>query len=391
MVKYLYDNNILLYTFAGLGGLGFLLRFIVNLVYKYLVRESDRLGETKNKTLQRMKMKFTTGYKLMIGVNNVDTFVDKNVLKYKFCRILLSTWDNACGLILYLNLLIVPIITVFGVAYGCGQDQILLAGAVGISSSGMLIIVDKFFNVAAKKKLLRLNLLDYLENICKVRVEQELLNPELIEQYRRDYYQTVESKEMVHATSMDFSRDNSKDELNRRREAKLRKQEEKRMEALRIEEEQRRIEEERIEEEKRKLEEKKQLAAKRREDERRKIDEERRALATRRVELQKVEEDDPAAGEKQRLKKDNKEQILHSIEQELISSNSKVDMDTLLEGMDEIAADREQDLILKAAKAKLKQDNDRDKQRNQIKGNKSSGLNQQEAKLIEDVLKEFFA
>ncbi len=391
MVKYLYDNNILLYTFAGLGGLGFLLRFIVNLVYKYLVRESDRLGETKNKTLQRMKMKFTTGYKLMIGVNNVDTFVDKNVLKYKFCRILLSTWDNACGLILYLNLLIVPIITVFGVAYGRGQDQILLVGAVGISSSGMLIIVDKFFNVAAKKKLLRLNLLDYLENICKVRVEQELLNPELIEQYRRDYYQTVESKEMVHATSID--RDTSKDELNRRREAKLRKQEEKRMEALRIEEEQRRIEEARVEEEKRKLEEKKQLAAKRREDERRKIDEERRALATRRVELQKVDEDDPVISEKQRPKKDkdNKEQILHSIEQELLSNNSKVDMDTLLEGMDEIAADREQDLMLKAAKARLKQDIEQEKKKTQLKGSKSKSLNQQEEKLIEDVLKEFFA
>ncbi len=66
-------------------------------------------------------------------------------------------------------------------------------------------------------------------------------------------------------------------------------------------------------------------------------------------------------------------------------------MDTLLEGMDEIAADREQDLMLKAAKARLKQDIEQEKKKTQLKGSKSKSLNQQEEKLIEDVLKEFFA
>ena len=31
-----------------------------------------------------MKMKFETCYKLKIGVNNVDIFVDKNILRYRF-------------------------------------------------------------------------------------------------------------------------------------------------------------------------------------------------------------------------------------------------------------------------------------------------------------------
>jgi hypothetical protein len=59
----------------------------------------------------------------------------------------------------------VPVLAVFGVVYKCGQDQILLSGAIGITSSAILILVDKSINLSGKKKLLRLNLLDYFENL----------------------------------------------------------------------------------------------------------------------------------------------------------------------------------------------------------------------------------
>ena len=112
MIQYLYVNDIIIYTYVGLCGLGLLIRLIVNLVYKHLVKESDNLGETKNKMLKHIKMKFETCFRLKIGVHNVDTFVDKNVLKYRFCGLLLSTWDNFCGQVLFLNLLIVPVLAV---------------------------------------------------------------------------------------------------------------------------------------------------------------------------------------------------------------------------------------------------------------------------------------
>lgn len=192
MFKYLYDNDIIIYTYGGLCGLGILIRFIVNLVYKNLVKESDKLGDTTNKKLKQIKMKFEACFKLRIGVNNVDTFVDKSVLKYRFCGLLLSTWDNFCGQILFLNLLIVPILAVFGVIYKCGQDHILLTGAVGISTSALLILVDKSINLSGKRKILRINLLDYFENFCKVRLEEEPVNPEVAALLRREIKQSAD-------------------------------------------------------------------------------------------------------------------------------------------------------------------------------------------------------
>lgn len=374
MVQMLFDQNIILEIFAGLCGLGLLVRFIVASVYKYLVKESNNPAEAKNKMLVHMKMKFETCYKLKIGVNNVDTFVDKSVLNYRFCGILLSTWDNFSGQVLFLSLLLVPIGTVFGVIYECGQDQILFAGAVGISASAVLILVDKSINLSAKKRLLHINLLDYMENFCKVRMEQEAFHPELVEQQRKEYIQAAGSKKQIEKATLS-SHDDQKDELNRRREARKKKEEERKLEAQRREEEQKRLELARKEEEKRKLEERKQLAAKRREEEIHKLEIEREEREARRAELKKKaaqkqqENDEKLNGEKNRL--------LESLEEELKTVSNGTDMNTLMQGLEELAADKERKLTDKPKKE-------------QGKG-KSKSLNLKEEKLVEDVLKEFFA
>jgi hypothetical protein len=392
MVKFLYEENIILYAFAGLCGLGLLVRLIVNLVYRHLVKASENPAETKNKLLKYMKMRFEACYKAKIGVNNVDTFVDKSVLKYRFCGVLLSTWDNFCGQVLFLNLLIVPISAVFGVVYDCGQKQVLMTGAVGILSSAILILVDKSINLPAKKRILRLNLLDYLENFCKVRLEQEVFHPEVYEQIKREFEQVSEAKKQV-VISKEGTKDDTKEELNRRKEARRLKEEAKRLEAQRREEEQRRLEEARKEEERRRLEEKRLLAAKRREEELRKLEEERLALEARRAELKKQALEKQPVNLKKEVAKE-KERILHSLEEELKPTQARTDLNKVLEGLDEIAASKEK---IHQEKAELFTEEKKAAVQETIKNVKphgkahSSATDIQEDKLIEDVLKEFFA
>ncbi|MDD3173390.1 MAG: hypothetical protein PHF63_06990 [Herbinix sp.] len=392
MIQYVYDKDIIIYTYAALGGLGLLIRFIVNLVYKHLAKASDNLGETKNKMLKHIKMKFETCFKLKIGVNNVDTFVDKNILKYRFCGLLLSTWENLCGQVLFLNLLAVPVLAVFGVFYQCGQDKILFAGAVGILSSAVLILVDKSMNLANKKKTLRLNLLDYLENFCKVRLEQQAVSPEFASQLRRELNQATEvSKQISAAMTAEDHKSESKDELSRRREARLKKEEERKLQSVKREEEQKKIEEARKEEDRRKQEEKKQAAARRREEERQKLEEEREALEARRAEMKKKALEKQQSNELKKQKGEETEQILHSLEEELKPSDDKADMDMLMKGLDEIASAKEQAIALKEEKEKLEKEKADSAKPHKAAGGKTKQMSLQEEKLIEDVLKEFFA
>jgi hypothetical protein len=408
MVQYLYDNNIMIYTFAALCGIGLLVRLIVNLVYKHLVKESDNLGETKNKMLKHIKMKFETCFKLKIGVNNVDTFVDKNVLRYRFCGVLLSTWDNFGGQVLFLNLLIVPICAVFGVAYDCEQDSVLITGAVGIMTSAVLILVDKSINLSGKKKMLRLNLLDYLENFCKVRLEQEAFQPEVFEQYRREYLQAAEvNKQISAASSSKQAQVEPKDELNRRREARLKKEEERKLQAVKREEEQKRLEEARKEEERRRLEERRQIAARRREEERVKLLEEKEALEARRAEIKKKAEEKQMDNERRQKVGKEKDNIVHSKEEEE-KEEVRTDLEKQEKRLDETAASlaetvrdekieqEEQKDLKKTEKEPVsiaqKEISGKDKQRKaSASATRYQGVSPQEEKLIEDVLKEFFA
>lgn len=330
MVQYLYEEEILMYAIAGLGGLGLLVRSIVNLVYKGLVKESDNMGTTKHKSLKHMKMKFETCYKLKIGVNNVDTFVDKSLLRNKFGGFLLSTWDNFCGQVLYFILLLVPVATVIGVISDIDQHLILSTGAVGIASSAILIIVDKSINLYSKKSIIRYNILDYLENFCKVRLEQEAFHPEILEQYRKEYFELVgadgESAAAIAVKTEAVKKEEPKDEVNRRREAKQKKELEKRALAQKREEEQKRLEVIRREEEKRRQEERKMLAAKRREEERQKLEEEREALEARRLEAKKKAEEKKAANLR-KLQETEQEQVKDgevTVSQNTVSSSDEL-------------------------------------------------------------------
>ena len=228
MVQELFDKNIFSYIMLALCACGILLKLILNLIYSRLIKASDNMAKSKNKLTQMMKKKFETCYKLKIGVNNVDIFVDKYVFRHRFCGILLSTWENIGGQILMLCILIGSISTIVGLIYECGKQQILSTFSVGILTSGLLIFLEGLINLSGRKELIRLNMKDYLENILKVRLEQEQVSPELIEQYKKEYLheeeQALNSSELLAAASEKtgkLSRKEKKDKLSRLKAEKL--------------------------------------------------------------------------------------------------------------------------------------------------------------------------
>ncbi|WP_167957661.1 hypothetical protein [Anaerosporobacter faecicola] len=195
MVQQLYDDYIFIYGMAGLCVLGTILKIMVSGTYKRLIKASDNMGSTKHKLMKLMKMKFEACYKLKIGVNNVDSFVDKYVYKHKICGIHLYTWENISGQLLILCLLAGTVGSVLGLASNCGKNDILITFFTGVFTSSLLIIVESFINLGAKKSILKANITDYLENFLKVRLEQENFTPEVLEEYRQEYFKSTVLKD----------------------------------------------------------------------------------------------------------------------------------------------------------------------------------------------------
>lgn len=370
-VKYLFNGNILIYSFAGLLGLGIVIRSILYFVYIHMVNQTDNMPNTKRKSLKQMKLKFETCYQLMIGVHNVDIFVDKTVFRFKFCGIRLSTWENFSGQILLLNFLLVPILAVSAVYYQCGQADILRVGAVGILSSSTLVLVDKMINLTLKKQMLRINLVDYFDNTCKAKLDWEVFHPEKLEQYQNAYFDPM-AEDINLGSYSPVGKEVTKKEITRRKEARQRKEEEKRLKAQEREEEAKRLEEVRREEEMRRLEERNRQAAKRREEEMQQLLKERETLELRRAKMKKKTEE-----KLQQVLMNQKLEERHH--QEGLDDEFQID----LSEFDEAAAAKErEDMEL------VKDKQWEEKIRNVIKGRTFSA---EEEKLIQDVLKDFFS
>jgi hypothetical protein len=190
VIRILFDNHVFIYILLALAGCGILMKLVVQVLYFRLLRASEAMSTSNNKLAKNMKKKFEAYYKLKLGVNNVDIFVDKHFFHYKFCGIYLSTWETLCGQVLILSLLVGAISTILGLIYECGKNQILSTFTVGISCCGLLIFLEGLINSAGKKEMIRINMKDYLENVLKVRLVQEENQPELMEQYKKAYQPT---------------------------------------------------------------------------------------------------------------------------------------------------------------------------------------------------------
>ncbi len=329
MVQELFDKNIFSYIMLALCACGILLKLILNMIYSRLIKASDNMAKSKNKLTQMMKKKFETCYKLKIGVNNVDIFVDKYVFRHRFCGILLSTWENIGGQILMLCLLIGSISTILGLIYECGKQQILTTFSVGILTSGLLIFLEGLINLSGRKELIRLNMKDYLENILKVRLEQEQVQPELIEQYKKEYLreeaaQALSSSELLAAASEKtgkLTRKEKKDRLTRLKTEKLREKKQQK-EAAKLERASKKAEKKAAiktkKEEKQLLKEKKKLAKvqsrqKAREEEERIKRETKLALERKRdaerAEIERIRSEVKANEEHKREEKRRQEEI----------------------------------------------------------------------------------
>lgn len=170
----MFKNNILLYVITGFCMVGILGKVMLAIAYSKLIKASDQMSNSEHKLMKLMRLKFETCYKLKIGVHNIDTFIDKYIYKYRFCGILLHTWENISGVLAAMCMLTGTVGGILAAIYQLDRNVILFHLFTGIFTGALLIILDNILNLNTKRKVIRTNIRDYLENFLKIRLEKEL-------------------------------------------------------------------------------------------------------------------------------------------------------------------------------------------------------------------------
>ena len=161
------------YTTITVCAFGCISRILLAGYYRVLLRALKSMKTTKNKWMQKMKEQFILRYQAMLGVQNVESFVDKFFSERRILGIPVTAWTGLHIQLVSVCLLLGALDAMYGCAKGLPTESVLTAMFQGIWTSALLLVVDGFCMVPGKVDALKCGMQDYLENYLQVRLEHE--------------------------------------------------------------------------------------------------------------------------------------------------------------------------------------------------------------------------
>lgn len=157
-----------------------LCQLLIGVLYHKLIRETENMSSTKNKSLQKLKLKFTSCRQLHESIPNVSVFVDKYLHQIRIGRVSLSFLKHLSGQLTLLAVLVAGIGACLGIIHG--ESFLMIAPFYLISFFGLYLYfaVTSLLDIPGKISILRTNLVDYLENHLAGRLDQTQLDMRLV-------------------------------------------------------------------------------------------------------------------------------------------------------------------------------------------------------------------
>ncbi len=195
MFKILFSHPEFMIPILILLSLSIICQIIMGVLCHRLIRETENMSAAKNKSLQQLKLKFSSCCKMHEGISNVPIFVDKYISSIKVCGISLSTFKHISGQLVLLSILVAGIGACIGIV--AGDSIIFIVPYYAVSFLGLYcyFAISSLIDIADKTGKLRTNLIDYLENHLAGRLEQAKLDLKIVNGENEDTSETDTSKE----------------------------------------------------------------------------------------------------------------------------------------------------------------------------------------------------
>ena len=165
-----------------------LCQIISGVIYQNMIKQSENMSETENKLLKLCKQKYAGYYKLNGRILNTSVFVDKFLQKTRLWGISLYRFPHISGQFMMLSVLMAGIASCLILAAGGSLFQIIPYYLLCILGLYLYFSVSGIIDLQEKKKILKVNLMDYLENHYAPRLEIERENALLNGVKKREVY-----------------------------------------------------------------------------------------------------------------------------------------------------------------------------------------------------------
>ena len=167
------DPRVIAYLMAGIGVLGILAKIINQLTLYRLVRAAGNMPKSTHRLIKLVRAKYEHACMIHDSVENIDAFVEKYIYEYRGFLFRIHTWRQ------------IEILTVWfaGIlaALGASANYLSLGLAetvyqyiaAGIAEMVLLSVIMRLSDEPYKINAVRMYMVDYLENICAVRLRKQ--------------------------------------------------------------------------------------------------------------------------------------------------------------------------------------------------------------------------
>ena len=151
-------------------GLSVLVRILLGALYRNMIKEADNMATTDNKLLKQCKLKFANCYQLNNGVANIPIFVDKFINRLALGPFAFDTLYHLSGQCMLLSVICAGIGVCRSIVTGRTLGEVLPFYIVSFVGLYLYFSVSTVVDIKTHKRILKVNLVDYLENHLSARI-----------------------------------------------------------------------------------------------------------------------------------------------------------------------------------------------------------------------------
>lgn len=152
-------------------GISILSRLLLGFLYQNMIKEADNMAATNNKLLKQCKLKFANCFQLNNGVSNIPVFVDKFLNRLSIGPLHFETMYHLSGQSMLLSVVCSGIGVCKSIIQGRMLGEILPFYIVSFLGLYLYFSVSTVMDIKGKKRVLKVNLIDYLENHLAARLD----------------------------------------------------------------------------------------------------------------------------------------------------------------------------------------------------------------------------
>ncbi len=179
------DEKLITICMLGFLGISILIRMLLGAFYQNMIKETDNMSSTENKLLKQCKVKFANCYQLNNGVANIPVFVDKFLNRLSLGPLSFETMYHLSGQTMLLSVVCAGVGICKSIMNGKMLGEILPFYIVSFLGLYLYFSISTVVDVRGKRRVLKVNLVDYLENHLSARIDVTERDMEMLYGTRR--------------------------------------------------------------------------------------------------------------------------------------------------------------------------------------------------------------